>query len=164
MDRLKNIMNRDDAVSPVIGVILMVAITVILAAVIAAFVFGIGGDIGQAPQASISASATTVGDNNVMQLNHRGGDEVSMSETNTRIVLTLPNGTETNIVERDFQGIFSAGSTLYIFNETGDYKIGIYENVTDATTSNIATSGETLGLRIVDVQSQQLIFNRNIRF
>jgi flagellin-like protein len=31
---------RDDAVSPVIGVILMVAITVILAAVIATFVFG----------------------------------------------------------------------------------------------------------------------------
>lgn len=33
-------MKRDNAVSPVIGVILMVAITVILAAVIAAFVFG----------------------------------------------------------------------------------------------------------------------------
>jgi len=33
----------EDAVSPVIGVILMVAITVILAAVIAAFVFGLAG-------------------------------------------------------------------------------------------------------------------------
>jgi len=33
----------EDAVSPVIGVILMVAITVILAAVIAAFVFGMAG-------------------------------------------------------------------------------------------------------------------------
>ncbi|MEM2991626.1 MAG: type IV pilin N-terminal domain-containing protein, partial [Halobacteria archaeon] len=32
----------EEAVSPVIGVILMVAITVILAAVIAAFVFGMG--------------------------------------------------------------------------------------------------------------------------
>jgi archaeal type IV pilus assembly protein PilA len=36
---------KDDAVSPVIGVILMVAITVILAAVIAAFVFGMSGNI-----------------------------------------------------------------------------------------------------------------------
>ncbi|WP_246496044.1 type IV pilin [Methanocalculus chunghsingensis] len=34
---------NDDAVSPVIGVILMVAITVILAAIIAAFVFGMVG-------------------------------------------------------------------------------------------------------------------------
>ena len=37
------IMKNDEAVSPVIGVILMVAITVILAAVIAAFVFGLAG-------------------------------------------------------------------------------------------------------------------------
>jgi len=36
---------NEDAVSPVIGVILMVAITVILAAVIAAFVFGMGSNI-----------------------------------------------------------------------------------------------------------------------
>ena len=38
-------MKNEDAVSPVIGVILMVAITVILAAVIAAFVFGMAGNI-----------------------------------------------------------------------------------------------------------------------
>ncbi len=37
---------NEDAVSPVIGVILMVAITVILAAVIAAFVFGMGSNVG----------------------------------------------------------------------------------------------------------------------
>jgi len=37
--------NNHEAVSPVIGVILMVAITVILAAVIAAFVFGMAGQI-----------------------------------------------------------------------------------------------------------------------
>ena len=39
-------MTTEDAVSPVIGVILMVAITVILAAVIAAFVFGLAGTTG----------------------------------------------------------------------------------------------------------------------
>jgi len=36
---------NEEAVSPVIGVILMVAITVILAAVIAAFVFGMGSNV-----------------------------------------------------------------------------------------------------------------------
>lgn len=40
---IMKIMKNDEAVSPVIGVILMVAITVILAAVIAAFVFGLAG-------------------------------------------------------------------------------------------------------------------------
>ena len=39
---LKKFLQDDDAVSPVIGVILMVAITVILAAVIASFVLGLG--------------------------------------------------------------------------------------------------------------------------
>ncbi|WP_117365927.1 type IV pilin [Natrarchaeobaculum sulfurireducens] len=42
------------AVSPVIGVILMVAITVILAAVIAAFVLDLGGSVGQEAQAGVS--------------------------------------------------------------------------------------------------------------
>ena len=39
--------SNEKAVSPVIGVILMVAITVILAAVIAAFVFGMAGNIAK---------------------------------------------------------------------------------------------------------------------
>jgi len=44
-------MKDDDAVSPVIGVILMVAITVILAAVIASFVLGLGDQNNPAPTA-----------------------------------------------------------------------------------------------------------------
>ena len=45
----------EEAVSPVIGVILMVAITVILAAVIAAFVFGFAGNIQKAKMVAASA-------------------------------------------------------------------------------------------------------------
>jgi len=48
--KLQQLLSDDDAVSPVIGVILMVAITVILAAVIGAFVLGIGGEQSVAPQ------------------------------------------------------------------------------------------------------------------
>ena len=47
---------NEDAVSPVIGVILMVAITVILAAVIAAFVFGMGSNIGTTKTVAMTAS------------------------------------------------------------------------------------------------------------
>jgi flagellin-like protein len=47
--------NRDRAVSPVIGVILMVAITVILAAVIGAFVLEIGDQQETAPSSSFEA-------------------------------------------------------------------------------------------------------------
>ncbi|MCG7854185.1 MAG: type IV pilin N-terminal domain-containing protein, partial [Methanosarcinaceae archaeon] len=58
MSKANQFIKDEDAVSPVIGVILMVAITVILAAVIAAFVFGMGPP-EQAPQASIRGSADT---------------------------------------------------------------------------------------------------------
>lgn len=55
-----NLFNTDDrAVSPVIGVILMVAITVILAAVIGTFVLGLGDQIG----GSATAGVTVDGDN-----------------------------------------------------------------------------------------------------
>jgi archaeal type IV pilus assembly protein PilA len=46
---------NDEAVSPVIGVILMVAITVILAAVIAAFVFGMSGNISKTKVVAVTA-------------------------------------------------------------------------------------------------------------
>jgi flagellin-like protein len=53
--KLKQLLKEDDAVSPVIGVILMVAITVILAAVIATFVLGLGEQVSDtAPQASFT--------------------------------------------------------------------------------------------------------------
>jgi len=52
--QIKNLFTDDEAVSPVIGVILIVAITVILAAVIGAFVLGIGSNQEAAPQASLA--------------------------------------------------------------------------------------------------------------
>ena len=49
--------DRDErGVSPVIGVILMVAITVILAAVIASFVLGFGGSVNETVQAGVDVS------------------------------------------------------------------------------------------------------------
>lgn len=69
----------DRAVSPVIGVILMVAITVILAAVIGTFVLGLGQDVSNtAPQASISMEAVN---NTSVAVYHEGGDTLDNSTT-----------------------------------------------------------------------------------
>ena len=74
---LKQLIHDDDAVSPVIGVILMVAITVILAAVIASFVLGLGDSAGDAaPQVSTECnlgSGTTY-------MNHTGGENLTQGE------------------------------------------------------------------------------------
>ena len=71
------IVKKDDAVSPVIGVILMVAITVILAAVIAAFVFGMAGNVQK--QRNIAATAAQDGTNMVVTYN--GGPDDSALQT-----------------------------------------------------------------------------------
>ncbi len=77
--QLKNLFADEDAVSPVIGVILMVAITVILAAVIGAFVLGIGGSQEQVPQASWEFDSNNQDDINgkeTISITHRGGEEM----------------------------------------------------------------------------------------
>lgn len=68
---------NEDAVSPVIGVILMVAITVILAAVIAAFVFGMTGNIET--QKNVALTAKQISDNR-LQVTVQSGADLSTLE------------------------------------------------------------------------------------
>ena len=78
---LKKLFTEERAVSPVIGVILMVAITVILAAVIGAFVLGLGDSVSEtAPSASIDFDY----DGTDVTLTHDGGD--SFSEESVSLV------------------------------------------------------------------------------
>ena len=73
----------EDAVSPVIGVILMVAITVILAAVIAAFVFGMAGNVSKTR--SIAVTATKQG-TNISVTNNGGPDIQDLSSFNVSMI------------------------------------------------------------------------------
>ena len=87
------------AVSPVIGVILMVAITVILAAIIGAFVIGLGG---QTTEAAPTASFQCQADGN---LTHAGGDTLD----NSILSLSDDSGDEGEIVDSEQ---FRAGDTV----------------------------------------------------
>ena len=64
--------NNEEAVSPVIGVILMVAITVILAAVIAAFVFGMAGNI---QKTKVVACTEQRINSSYVQITYQGGQD-----------------------------------------------------------------------------------------
>jgi len=80
---------NNSAVSPVIGVILMVAITVILAAVIAAFVFGMTGPINKTKIVAITLSQ--IDEKTVTIMNMGGQDAGELSEVRiTGDLLTLP--------------------------------------------------------------------------
>lgn len=77
MSKANQFINSEEAVSPVIGTILMVAITVILAAVIAAFVFDVGVP-KQAPTANIQFHDV---DKDNITLRHLGGDTIDFTKT-----------------------------------------------------------------------------------
>jgi len=154
--QIKHLMQDDDAVSPVIGVILMVAITVILAAVIASFVLGLGDQAQQTtPQASFSfdyenqssatgASSTDyagtsdgLGDEGVLTIAHDGGDTVDGAR------LTLNDGGE-NGPTADFAtgsapNEMTAGSTVTVDVDAHDAVDVIYTGESGDSSSTLAS-------------------------
>jgi len=85
--------DSERAVSPVIGVILMVSITVILAAVIGVFVLEFGSSVSDSPP-TVKFDMTVDSDNNAKIL-HEGGDVFeadSVSITNNESEYTFESG------------------------------------------------------------------------
>jgi len=81
----KQLFTEDRAVSPVIGVILMVAITVILAAVIGTFVLGLGDQVSEsAPQAQFTFDYSD-GATDSIEITHDGGDAIEAADLNVSI-------------------------------------------------------------------------------
>jgi archaeal type IV pilus assembly protein PilA len=127
---------NEEAVSPVIGVILMVAITVILAAVIAAFVFNLGGSQVKAPTASIVAANnpdTTAID---MKVSHKGGDLLKAGEWKLSVVPI--NSAVDYVASTSGSGDFAVGSQIAVSVDT----VGCSASVItcNVTTNNVTTT------------------------
>jgi len=74
--------DNDRAVSPVIGVILMVAITVILAAVVGTFVLGLGDQIGGSATAGVTVDGDNTTDVTVTLTNLGTAESVKIVDSN----------------------------------------------------------------------------------
>ena len=117
--QLKQLLNDDDsAVSPVIGVILMVAITVILAAVIATFVLGLGEQVSETtPNANFegdwvgNGSYENVNDT-VLEITHTSGPELESGTlsivSNDNVSTNATRGIDTETIS------MSAGDTIVV--------------------------------------------------
>jgi flagellin-like protein len=137
---LKNIFTDEDAVSPVIGVILMVAITVILAAVIGTFVLGLGDQVqNNAPQATFSFDYQDGGPYTVVAT-HDGGDTFTEQNTNS---LTLQDADGSETTDFALSGGVSAGDSAQITDVDANTDVRIIW--TSANGGNTATvaSGTT---------------------
>lgn len=148
--QFKKLLLEEDGVSPVIGVVLMVGITVILAAVIASFVLGMGDQIGNtAPQASFSFDYSAAElDNDTLVIAHDGGDIVAAGQLNATVsgAVDSNNGDASltyNGTAFGSSGDVAAGQT-YELNETVFQGYGGGESHVDLTgaTVRITWTGE----------------------
>ena len=141
----RNLFNTDDrAVSPVIGVILMVAITVILAAVIGTFVLGLGDSLGDnQPTAQISASLDIDATNNAtVSIDHNGGDSIPAGEM--RVVVSSDEAPD------------SAG--------TVDQRVSVGDSVSSALGGGeTITAPEDVRIRVVHEPSDSILLDRTIQ-
>ena len=92
---------KDDAISPVIGVMLMLVVTVVIAAVVVMFSTGLAGDTKTTPTAMFEVSnavvSSAVGYQDVLayvNLRHKGGDVIPLSEL--QITLETVGGSKSN--------------------------------------------------------------------
>ena len=137
--QLTNLFDENDgsrAVSPVIGVILMVAITVILAAVIGTFVLGLGENVNSTPQVSFDfeTNETTTGTIDQITITHNGGDSIDVNRLNvTGGVADIEGSNDKPIAFTDDDiSDFTSGDTL----SAGD------QLLIDSSTTNISINGE----------------------
>lgn len=112
--------DNERAVSPVIGVILMVAITVILAAVIGTFVLGLGDSLEQAPQAQLNAEGAGSGTAEIT-INHNGGDTLSQSDVSITVTNSSTGSEVTTGADSGWSsGELSVGGSLTITSSLND--------------------------------------------
>ena len=133
---IKKFTEGDRAVSPVIGIVLMVAITVILAAVIGTFVLGLGDSVtGEtAPQASWETADAP--DGNGVVIAHNGGDPVE--DSNLEIT---HNGSPVTLGEQ-FNGTVSAGDKMIVTDVNDGEEVQVIWNAPDSDSSQVLTSYE----------------------
>jgi len=147
----RQLFDDDRAVSPVIGVILMVAITVILAAVIGTFVLGLGDQVqSTTPQASFGFDSTTVdvagAERTAVTITHESGDTIDANNLGVSVG-GAPAYTEDSATDDDIAGLFSgdvsAGSSVTIVAASGN------ENIDPGNTSHVyADDGGTLDMSL----------------
>ncbi len=136
----KSFKMEEDAVSPVIGVILMVAITVVLAAVVFVLVSDLGGDseIASFPQVKLS-EATTAGN---IAMEHRGGDCIVINDYTFQI-----DGAAATVYSD------AAATTAYTLTSTFCVGQTLYLDGTDGTTHTV---------KVIDKDAQSVVFERTI--
>lgn len=129
--------NNDGGVSPVIAVILMVAITVILAATIYVWVsqFGTSNSNVYSSQFNIieHSDPLTSGDDNLFTILHKGGDTLNFE--NFRIRICVNNICSENVTQPS--GIFTVGDSFVVAEDGENFEGFVKIQMIDDSNSRV---------------------------
>jgi len=181
IQQIKHLFDEDRGVSPVIGVILMVAITVILAAVIGTFVLGLGDSLQQAPQAQLNAedapgesplagnTDTANETTTVLNINQNGGDAIPEDEYEIRITDPITDS-QTTIWDGSDTTNFTIGSaandnasSIGLSGSPGELNVGstVTVGIANTGTDNVNFDGE-YEVVIIHKPSESIILNQEV--
>jgi len=160
MDFKKLFKKNDKAVSPVIGVILMVAITVILAAAIGSSVFNQSNPGQTASKANIDVKALTTTSGatttNYVVLEHLGGDKLDFGTTTlpakAKITASVDGASSSQVVTTAL-GVFSPGDVLKIELKNSSGAI-----------AGITAGSSTVNVKITNLETNQVVCDRDVQF
>lgn len=122
---IKSLLTDNDAASPVIGVILMVAVTVILAAVIAVFVLGFGDTRATPPNTSFNY-------------------EYDAGSSNPQVVVRVAGGDSFDANQVSFVGTFKEAKKTWVETDT---------SITDEEAEVTAGANTELGVKTTGTNS-----------
>ena len=154
---------RDDAVSPVIGVMLMLSITIILAAVLMAFAGGMADTKPATPSVDLSAAFVKNSSDIVLCVSHNGGDALNPDDIKVTAYVRNAAASGTPLIIKDFirdDTAWNAGETLVIDKDkTAELLLG---QADAASVSAAAKNATPVEIGIYHIPSSNVIYHADI--
>ena len=150
---------KDDAVSPVIGVMLMLSITIIIAAVLMAFAGGMADTKPSTPSVDLSAEFVKSGEGIVLRLSHNGGDALNPKDIKVTAYAASASSSGEQLIIKDIIGddnAWNAGESILLTAGKTKNLLGI-DNV-----ENAASLSTPVEIGIYHIPSSNVIFQNTI--
>ena len=151
---------KDDAVSPVIGVMLMLSITIIIAAVLMAFTGGMADTKPATPSVDLSAEFVKSDEGIVLRLSHNGGDVLNPKDIKVTAYVTTEMSSGEQLIIKDLIPVddtaWNAGESITLDAEKTKSLLGL-TYVTEA-----AEKSTPVEIGIYHIPSTNVIYHATI--
>ena len=151
---------KDDAVSPVIGVMLMLSITIIIAAVLMAFAGGMTDDKPATPSVDLSAEFVISGEDIVLRLSHNGGDALNPKDIRVTAYAASASSSGEQLIIKDLipadDTAWNAGESILLTADKTKNLLGISD------VSSAAEKSTPVEIGIYHLPSSNVIYRAAI--